>query len=132
MSHNYGTDYSCIFSVSDIDIDAGVSEFSDIIYDKAYGIFGKTCYCKSKQKCSKYKCKWYNNECEVAKRRFEYTNKQYRRCKSVCNRTSMINERSRYNRVKRKARREYNLTQRQYFSDLAKRQPQSFWKELKK
>ena len=81
---------------------------------------------------SKYKCKWYNNECEVAKRRFEYTNKQYRRCKSVCNRTLMINERSRYNRVKRKARREYYLTQRQYFSDLAKRQPQSFWKELKK
>ena len=40
--------------------------------------------------------------------------------------------RSRYNRVKRKARREYNLTQRQYFSDLAKTQPQSFWKELKK
>ena len=48
---------------SDIDIDAGVSEFSDFIYDKAYGIFGKTCYCKSKHKCSKYKCKWYNNEC---------------------------------------------------------------------
>ena len=33
---------------SDIDIDASVSEFSDIIYDKAYGIFMKTCYCKSK------------------------------------------------------------------------------------
>ena len=117
---------------SDIDIDDGVSEFSDIIYDKAYGIFGKKCCCKSNHKCSKYKCKWYNNECEGAKRRFEYTNKQYRRCKSVSNRTLMINERSRYNRVKRKTRREYNLTQRQYFSDLAKIQPHSFWKKLKK
>ena len=56
---------------SDIVIDDGVSEFSDIIYDKAYSIFGKKCYCKSNHKYFKYKCKWYNNDCGVAKRRFE-------------------------------------------------------------
>jgi hypothetical protein len=114
-----------------VDVNVGIDILSKSLYDIAFKVFGKNkSYRKSYNR--KYKSPWYNNSCERARREFCSANRLYYKNKTLTNRHIMINCKKRYKQEKKKAFNIYNNNEKIKFHDLARNDPQRFWKEIKK
>jgi len=123
---------NCITS-NDIDVNNGVKNISNILYDKAFALFGQPARAPKKHSCKrKFKSPWYNADCESSRREFRKSNRAYRTCQSQDNRNLLLANRRRYSLVKRRARAKHVIDQKRRLHNLAKYQPRKFWNEIKK
>ena len=117
-------------------VDQGVDSFSDLLHQCAFKIYG-TCTRKPVQspkfrQMRKYKSPWFNAECETARRNYRSAKRSFGKNKSIEIRGLLLQSRKTYNSTKIKARRNFQLKQRDSMHKYAKSDPQKFWKEIRK
>jgi len=120
---------------SDVDINEGIEQFSNLMYENAFSVFGqtKTIYKHNTSKNRrKHKSPWFTNECETARHDLRSAAKQYTRQNTRVNCAEIIGKRRVYRRAKRKAQAIYKSNQSKNLNLLAKTQPQKFWSEIRK
>ena len=116
-------------------VDAGVDVFSNTLYNIACSVFGtstkssRTSNSKTKRK---FRNKWFNNECEVARKEFRVSCRKYKASRAEIDLSIMKIKRKEYQQIIRKAKACFNIKQKRDLNDVAKHNPQLFWKEIKK
>ena len=119
---------------NNLNIDSGISEISDTLYNNAFCIFGqkKKIFTNKNTSKRKFTSPWYNNECEEARRNLKKANRVYASDQSQRNADVLLTNRRLFRIAKRRARFKYNAAQKRKLHNFAKSQPQRFWKEIKK
>ena len=117
-----------------VSVNDGVLEFGSILHNTAFKIFGtrKRLINTYKRPARKYISPWYNRECELARHELKLAYKQYKRHNSQENHQEIINKRKLYNKMKRKAKAQYQETQKTHLNETANKQPNKFWEAVKK
>lgn len=117
---------------SSVDLNTGVDNIASRLYEKTFGIFGRSKSMTGSKSNRKYKSPWYTSECENARREFRAANRVFRKNRSYENSDILLAKRRRYNLAKRRARAQHSIKQRNNLHNLAKSQPQKFWNEIRK
>ena len=76
--------------------------------------------------------KWYNADCHRAKQEFKTARNTFNRNRTDQNRVSFVRTRTKYNRVRKQAKRCFKLNEGERLEKIAKSQPRKFWKSIKK
>ena len=76
--------------------------------------------------------RWFDSDCYRAKQDFKVARNAFIRNKTDANRNVFTKCRTKYNRLKYKAKRAYKIREGKRLSSLARNQPRYFWKELNK
>ena len=114
-------------------IDDAVKSFSQFLHDKAFDVFGKTQSHKSPNSHYKKQNKeWFDVNCHAAKRDFKTARNAFNRDKNITSRINFTRARTKYNRVKKKALKNFRLREGIRLNDMAKSEPRKFWKKLKR
>ena len=75
---------------------------------------------------------WFDSQCRESKTEFKTARNTFLRHKTDTNRLHFVKMRTKYNRVKRRAKFKYKQKEGQNISNMAKTAPKRFWKEIKK
>ena len=76
--------------------------------------------------------KWFNEKCYNAKKDFTNARNIFARHKTLENRTTFVNMRTKYNRIRQRAKYDYKRMEGKQLEGIAKSQPKKFWKTLNK
>ena len=109
-----------------------VDSFTDYMYTKTALVYGKEIFTKNNPNIQFCSNNWFNEECSEAKKEFKQARNSFLRHKSVINRQRFIAMRTKYNRIKCKAKQKYKIKEGLNICDMAKKQPKKFWKTLRK
>lgn len=113
-------------------IDHVVQDFTRLLHDNAFDVFGKTCSSKSRPTHHvNANNEWFDNNCQNAKQEFKTARNNFNRMKTDETRINFTRARTKYNRVKRKAKAKFKIKEGQRINNLAKKQPRKFWKNIK-
>ena len=74
---------------------------------------------------------WYDRECADQRRVFEESEKHFHNDQSEVNRVSMSIRRNMYRKLCRNKKREYKKADSERLVELSKRDPKSFWREIR-
>ena len=88
-------------------IDTIVQSFTNYLYDSAFSAFGKTWTSKSsgpKSARARAKNPWFDEKCRNARNDFKRARNLFLKCKNDVNRQSFVSMRSKYNKIKRVAK----------------------------
>ena len=117
---------------SELSINDKVIEFSKYLSEHSLQIFGHTYTAhKNKGDTKRKQSPWFNENCKNAQKDFARTRNKFLKNKTDVNRHAFVKHRTKYNRVKSKAKQLYKINEGKKLSDLAKRQPKRFWKKIK-
>jgi exonuclease III len=117
-----------------ISVDSAVASVTDILYDSAFSVCGKTLI-KGGVSTNREKyahSQWFDESCKLEKHSFRKAVSDYNVDRSEVTRQQLVIGRRRYNRAKRLAKEKFNVRERAELSNLAKNSPKSFWKHFKK
>ena len=113
-------------------IEYTVDNFTRFLYDNACEIFGKTCDINRNEQNRKINNKWFDLNCYNAKREFKIARNNFNRTKNNESRKTFIHSRTKYNKIKQKAKRNFKIKEGHRIHNLEKKQPRKFWKNIKK
>ena len=114
-------------------ISEAVGKFSDLLFDTALPFFGKIIPNQNKgQSFNKNQNPWFDNCCKTAKQNFNRAKHAYTRNRTDANRVNLTRCRSKLNKTKRRAKAIYKFEEGKRVERLAKANPKTFWKEIKK
>ena len=122
-------------NVNTCQIDTVVQSFTNYMYDSAFSAFGKKWTSKSNAALpfkAKAKNPWFNDKCSNARNDFKRARNTFLKCKSDVNRQIFVSMRSKYNKIKRLAKKEFKIKEGQEMCNMAKSNPKQFWKSVKK
>ena len=112
-------------------IDHVVQDFTRLLHDNAFDVFGKTYSCKSR---STHRVnennEWSDSHCNNAKQEFKSARNIFNRLKTDESRINFTRARTKYNRIKRNAKTKFKIKEGKRINDLAKK-PRKFWKNIK-
>ncbi|MEW8544930.1 MAG: reverse transcriptase family protein, partial [Candidatus Thiodiazotropha sp.] len=116
---------------SENNINDTLRKFSDSLYNCSDRHFGKSIFTEN---CSKpiKENKWFDEQCHTAKRDFNRAKRLFSHDRSQQNRVNFTKCRSKFNRIKRKAKNKFKRNEGKKISNMAKSNPKAFWKNLKK
>jgi hypothetical protein len=117
-------------SLAHLDVNEATNEFTNFMYDNAFSVFGKVF--KHKTETRRQKSEWFDETCKHAKRDFSKARNGYLHNKSDDNRCRFVSERTKYNKVKKRARKRYKRSEGIRISKLGKGNSKEFWKSVKK
>ena len=117
-----------------LNINDGVETFSNILYNSANQVCGKTITVKSDKSSSKrkYISPWFTIDCEIARSELKRANKEFRKQKSHEAHEVLLRKRKHYSKVKRRAQTVYKQNERVRLHDLASSNPKAFWPEIRR
>ena len=118
---------------SDASLNDKATPFSSLLAETSMNVFGKfvkTRTCNSPTR-KKIKSVWFNEECENARKDFARTRNSFLKHKNDATRQEFVRNRTKYNRIKTKAKKLYKRKEGQKLDDAAKKQPRKFWKKIK-
>ena len=117
---------------SDMPINDKIIEFSNFLSEHSNYVFGKKYTARNNKatKANKHS-PWFNEGCKVAQKEFASARNTFLKHKTDENRHNFVKYRTKYNRVKTKARKIYKINEGKKLSELSKRQPKKFWKKIK-
>ena len=114
-------------------ISEAVENFSKLLFDNAFQFFGKSSKSESKGPYLNLKQNpWFDNCCKTAKQNFNRAKHEYSRNRTDANRVNLTRCRSKLNKTKRRAKAIFKFEEGKRVENLAKSNPKSFWKEIKK
>ncbi|KAK3093141.1 hypothetical protein FSP39_011681 [Pinctada imbricata] len=114
-------------------IDSVVQGMSDILYNQAYSVFGKSIRTLPYANKEKFTGDdWFDEKCKQSKRNFNSFRNRFMREPNIENRTAFLRNRKIYNQVKRRARLSHQLKEGKQLADSLKRNPRKFWRNLKR
>ena len=118
---------------SDINTGKKAEALTNFLYDNANKIFGKNIPVKSnKTKGSQTsKPKWFDKNCQKAKQEFKTARNIFSRNKTNENRLCFVRTRTKYNRIRQKAKRRFKMNEGKRLGSIANSKPRQFWKSLK-
>ena len=111
-------------------IDDCVNTFSNIVNEISSKCFLKTI--KRHVHKPRKKAPWFNELCKSAKHDFYQAKRLFKSQPNTENRLSMLNARSTFCNVKKRAKRKYFYNEKMKISDMSKSSPKKFWKYIKK
>ena len=115
---------------TDCDIDSVIKDFTDVLYDASFSVFGKEFKCKSKKRYTH--SPWFNEDYKTRKADFKYKVAVYKRFPTENNRNDMLCAKRNYLKSIKKAKIRYNNNEKHKVKNLAKHSPSAFWKYIKK
>ena len=121
--------------ISDSNSVLQVETLTNFLREKANTIFGKNITINTNKKINKsakHKPKWFDEGCFSAKQEFTKSRNVFTRNKNDENRITFTKARTKYNRVRQKARHKFKMSEGQRLEKIAKTQPKKFWKSIKK
>lgn len=77
------------------------------------------------------KPKWFDKNCHEAKQEFKTARNIFARNKTNENRLSFVRTRTKYNRIRQKAKRLFKMNEGKRLGSIANSKPRQFWKSLK-
>ena len=116
---------------SETNINNNLKKFSDSLYSCSDAHFG-TNICAENSSSPIKENRWFDNECCSAKREFNSAKRQFSHNRSEQNRTNFIICRTKFDKIKRKAKAKFKRNEGLKISKLAKSNPKSFWKKINK
>lgn len=119
-------------SVNTEQIDSIVQSFTNCIFEKTANVFSKNVFDRTNRMYSTNKNIWFDENCTEAKNDFKQARNRFLKNKNVINRQNFILARTKYNRVKRLAKKRYKIKEGKEVCDMARKQPKQFWKSIKK
>lgn len=105
-----------------------------VLFDCADETFGKNHNNKGyKQSNTNFrkKSKWFSDDCYNAKKEFKSARNIYNRDKTDTSRINFVRSRTKYNKIKKKAKQNFRLAEGKRINSMAKKQPRQFWKNVK-
>ena len=108
-----------------------MKKFSDSLYSCSDAHFG-TNICAENSSSPIRENRWFDNECRSAKRKFNGAKRLFSHNRSEQNRTNFIKCKTKFNKIKRKAKAKFKRYEGLKISKLAKSNPKSFWKKINK
>ena len=122
---------SIISPETDVNMHAEI--LSNFIYDHALKTFGKKIPVKTENETTHSQGPtWFNTECHHAKQDFKTARNTFNQNKTAENRIAFVRMRTKYNKVRKKAKTAFKISEGQRLEHIAKSQPRKFWKSLKK
>ena len=118
--------------VNNSTVDSIVNSFTEYMYATAARVFGKETQTSDSPQPNLSHNKWFDAECTNTKKDFKQARNVFLREKNVENRQRFVSTRTKYNRIKRKAKQKFKFQEGKNICNLAKKQPKKFWKTLKK
>ena len=118
--------------VNNSTVDSIVNSFTEYMYATAARVFGRETQTSDRPQPNLSQNKWFDAECTNAKKDFKQARNVFLREKNVENRQRFVSTRTKYNRIKRKAKQKFKFQEGKNICNLAKKQPKKFWKTLKK
>ena len=76
--------------------------------------------------------KWFNEQCYTTKQEFKQARNAFMKNKTDDHRKAFSKSRTKYNRARQKAKKNFKLNEGKKLENIAKTQPRKFWKSLKK
>ncbi|MEW8545054.1 MAG: reverse transcriptase family protein [Candidatus Thiodiazotropha sp.] len=114
-------------------VNNAVEKFSNLLFDDAYSHFGvNSSYSCNRHVFSNKQNAWYNDKCRNAKQKFSEASSLYKKNKSEERKRNLVQCRTKLNKETRRAKAIFKFEQGQRISKLAKTNPKSFWKSVKK
>ena len=115
---------------SDASINEKVTAFSSLLAETSVNVFGKTIKTRPSSMPTRKKTKfaWFNEECENARKDFAKARNVFLKTKNGANRQDFVRTRTKYNRIKTKAKKLFKIKEGQKLNDEAKKQPRKFGK----
>ena len=129
---NLFDDVSVKIQSGEYNINQCIEQFSSIIHDVSFPIFGKSYTPNKSALANKKKNEWFTHECRSAKNVFYEAKRQYNNCQSERNKISFLNARASFVKLKRKARAGYYCKEGAKLSSMSKTSPRKFWKYINK
>ena len=105
------------------------------MYDSAFSAFGKTWTSRSyatRHVKAKAKHSWFDDKCRAARNDFKWARNTFLKCKDDVNRQNFVSMRSKYNKIKRLAKKKLKIKEGHELCNMAKTNPKLFWKSVKK
>lgn len=131
--------YDCVLDqltqqVNTGQIDTVVQSFTNYLYDSASSAFGKIWTGKGNRthKRTTPKNPWFDEKCLNARNEFKRARNAFLKNKTDNNRHVFISMRTKFNKIKRKAKQTFKLKEGQQICDMANSNPKQFWKSIKK
>lgn len=115
---------------SELSINDKIKKFSNFLSENSKHVFGKTIKVKNTGEGGK-KSPWFNEDCKNAQKSFVKVRNVFLKNKNDSNRRDFVKSRTKYNRIKRKAKKAHKIMEGQKLNDYAKKQPKNFWKRIK-
>ena len=112
-------------------VDSIVQSFTNFVYNCAACAFGKTGKGKI-DKVTKPKNLWFDDKCIQARNDFKWARNRFLKNKNDVNRQHFISLRSKYNKIKNIAKKNFKIKEGQELCSMAKSKPKQFWKTVKK
>ena len=113
-------------------IDRVIHDFTRFMHDNAFEVFGKTYTDKSyTAQRNKPHNDWFDENYYQARHDFKTARNAFNRSKTEESRLEFIRKRTRFNRVRWKAKHKFKQREGQRISKLAKSDPKHFWKSIK-
>ena len=116
-------------------IDTVVQSFTNYMYDSAFSAFGKTWTSRSnatRHVKARAKNPWFDDKCRAARNDLKRARNTFLKCKNDVNRQNFVLMRSKYNKIKRLAKKKLKIKEGQEICNMAKTNPKQFWKSVKK
>ena len=112
-------------------IDRVVTNFTRMLHDSAFEMFGKT-YNTSGYKSHKKKSNdaWFDESCANAKTEFNAARNRFNRTRTDQSRINFVRARTRFNHIKTKAKRIFRIKEGRRIDNLASSRPKEFWKNV--
>ena len=91
------------------------------MYDSAFSAFGKKWTSKTNAALpfkAKAKNPWFNDKCSNARNDFKRARNTFLKCKSDVNRQIFVSMRSKYNKIKRLAKKEFKIKEGQEMCNM--------------
>ena len=121
---------SCITSETSVNMHA--ETLTNFLHENAIKTFGKNITIKTKNNTfSPQAPNWFNPDCHRAKQEFKTARNIFNRNRTIENRMTFVKTRTKYNRVRQKAKICFQMNEGQRHEKIAKSQPRKFWKSLK-
>jgi hypothetical protein len=102
------------------------------MYRTTFDIFGRVVVNKTPNHNYKENKKWFDQSCYNSKREFKTARNLFNRSRDNESRCNFVRCRTRYNKIKRRAKYNFRVREGKKINDLAKKEPRKFWKKIKK
>ena len=119
---------------SDYSIDHVVTQLTDVLNETAFSVFDSKTQGQGHPRArglTTPKKKWFNSECATARKEFRRYRNIFINDKNDANRELFVKARTKYNKVKNKAKNNYKKEEGIRINNLAKSAPRKFWKNIK-
>ena len=113
-------------------VDHVVQSLTRYLHDTAFDVFGKTsCNTNYAPQHKKVRNEWFDETCVNAQQEFKSARNIFNRSKNEETRINFTRARTRFNRIKRKAKQKYKIKEGRRINSMAKSQPKKFWQNIK-